>query len=204
MERGVLLERWGGVNWRHCDREAPELSSAAMRHKASPVVVLALTLVSTTFVTNAALARPDRPIPAEPRPAGPGPVDSGIPDEDAGPPDADASTPVDPDLGVPETDAGPDLDAGETIDLSVPELDLGVSPTDSGMVPADAFVPAPDAGAVDANIPYDAGPITNIFTTEPSGGACNCDAAGAQGGSPVLVFVMLGVLFALRHRRERR
>lgn len=204
MERGVLLERWGGVNWRHCDAAAPELSSAAMRHKASPSLLLAALIVSTSFVTNAASARPDRPIPAEPRPAEPGPLDLGVPEEDAGSPVDDAGTPIDSDLGLPETDAGADLDAGETIDSSTPEPDLGLGSLDSGTESPDAFVPATDAGHPDASVPFDAGPIMNIFTTEPSGGACNCDAVGAPSGSPLLLLVMLAILFALRHRGERR
>lgn len=140
------------------------------------------------------LARPDRPLPVEPRPAEPRPDVDGGGTEDAG--SVEDAGVIDVDAGSPEEDAGPmESDAGPLLDATIPLVDAGA--VDAGMVP--------DAGTTsEAGVEPDAVSGPDVFNSEPSGGACNCDAAGANSHSPWLLALFGAIVFALRHRRRTR
>lgn len=152
---------------------------------------------------GAALGRPDRPLPVEPRPAEPRPDVDGGGTEDAG--SVEDAGVIDVDAGSPEEDAGPmESDAGPLLDATIPLVDAGA--VDAGMVPvSDAGSTVPDAGTTsDAGVEPDAVSGPDVFNSEPSGGACNCDAAGANSHSPWLLALFGAIVFALRHRRRTR
>ncbi|MBK8169614.1 MAG: hypothetical protein IPK60_04635 [Sandaracinaceae bacterium] len=153
---------------------------------------LALTALSTSILLNSSAVE-----------AGPPPI------EDSGVPDVDAALPDDPDAGLQDAGASEPADAGDLADAGTTDADAGAASDagadrDAGFT-LDASTPIADAGGFDANAAPDSGNsgLGGLAAT-PSGGACNCDAAGVNSPPSFLALLLFSVLFAVRHRRERR